>query len=132
MKRWLRIILFALIAFGPMGSTWAQVRCISIKTAVKSNCCCPSSVKSDHCPMPKKNTDSCPMFKESSPSAILPAAAISPKIVFVSFGNVDLNISLPLKLSYERTEDHCQSFHRSYLEKCVPQFRAPPVSPLAA
>jgi len=132
-KKWLRIALFALISFGPIGSTWAQVHCLSMMTAAKSTCCCPTNSKSDHCPMPTKKTDDCPMLKEApNPSAVLPTATVSPEIVLVSFGTIVEDHALKPDFTYERADATFQSFHIGYLQKVVPQFRAPPASPIAA
>lgn len=129
-KKWFHIALLALMTLGATGTSLAQANCLTMMRT-ESCCCGPSEDGDSHCPMPAQKTD-CPMFEdvERPNSAIVPAKFV-PGFDIVFLGTIEVD-TLKTNFSLEKYNPSLQSFRTTRQKESVPQFRAPPVTPVAA
>jgi len=125
-KKPLAIALFALVIFGPIGSTWGQLRCLSMMSAEKSSCCCPTDKKS-HCPSPVKKSE-CPMMVQANlPDADVAPARLLPTAPLVVALPIEVDSIKPI-LSFKESRPALLCFRTDRRHKTVPPLRAPPAA----
>lgn len=131
-KRSLFIMLLGAVTFGTAGSAWSQAQCLKMMSAPDPSCCCPEEKSlEDCCAIPTEKTD-CPMLSQADH----PASADAPfkfslHFELVSFGTLVEDVVKPY-LAFSDVDPTLQSIRTNLLKYSVPQFRAPPVTPVAA
>jgi hypothetical protein len=70
------------------------------------------------------------MQADQPTQAIVPAK-ISPAVVLVSYGTLEFNGYKP-EFSFEDYKPDSPPFRHERLRRAIPQFRAPPLTPIAA
>lgn len=131
-KKGLFIFVMSVVTFGTTGSAWSQAQCLKMMSAPNPSCCCPTEKSlEDCCPIPTEKTD-CPLLS----LAVHPASADAPfkfslHFDLVSFGTVVEDEVRPY-LVFSDVDPTLQSIRSNRLKHSVPQFRAPPVTPVAA
>ncbi|MCG3204942.1 MAG: hypothetical protein KCHDKBKB_02461 [Elusimicrobia bacterium] len=131
-KKGLFIFILSIVTLGTTGSAWSQAQCLKMMSAPNPSCCCPTEKGlEDCCPIPTEKTD-CPMLSQAAHPAIADVPfKFAAHFDLVSVGTLVVDDVKPY-LIFSDVDPSIQSVRTDLLRRSIPQFRAPPATPVAA